>query len=137
MYFLDSCICIDFMRGKAPRVYALLKNSDPAHIKIPAIVEAELRTGAEKSRDPERMNKLVDQFLRPFEVIPFDSSCAQHYSIIRTHFEKQGMTIGANGLLIAATALAHEATLVTANLREFQRVPNLKVEDWEEVELPD
>lgn len=135
MYFLDSCVCIDFMRGNLPQMYDLLKQSDPRLFKIPAIVEAELRVGAEKSANPNKTLALVDAFLLPFETVPFDSPCARTYATARASLEAQGQKIGSNDLLIAATALAHHATLVTQNVREFKRVGGLRLECWSEEPL--
>lgn len=135
MYTLDSCICIDFLRGRLPGALRIMRQSDPRLFAIPAIVEAELHVGAEKSRDPQRSRRIVDEFLLPFRILPFDSTCARIYGNARAHLEKQGLVIGGNDLLIAATCLAHGATLVTHNVREFKRVPGLPIEDWDEVEL--
>lgn len=135
MYMLDSCVCIDFMRGRLPHFYDLLRSSDPSLFKIPAIVEAELRLGTEKSSSPVKNRLLLERFLEPFEVAPFDSRCALAYARTRAHLEVRGMRIGPNDLLIASTALAHQAILVTENVREFKRVPGLAVEFWDELEL--
>ena len=136
MYALDTCICIDFLRGKLPYAFRLMQETEPSLFKIPAIVEAELRVGAEKSRNPGKTRLAVEGFLAPFEVLPFDSTAAGVYGALRAELEKQGCVIGANDLLIAATALAHGATLVTRNVREFKRVPGLALEDWAETSLP-
>ncbi|WP_302319231.1 type II toxin-antitoxin system VapC family toxin [Gordonibacter pamelaeae] len=133
MRLLDSCICIDFLRGRLPYAYSLLRESDPRLFKIPAIVEGELRVGAEKSSNPEKARWLVDEFMLPFEVLPFDSSCARAYGRIRAQLERAGKTIGHNDLLIAATALANNAVLVTGNVDEFKRVPGLSIESWHEM----
>ncbi|MFR1638286.1 MAG: type II toxin-antitoxin system VapC family toxin [Eggerthellaceae bacterium] len=79
MYLLDSCICIDFLRGRLPYAYDLMRNSDPRLFKIPAIVEGELLVGVEKSSRPEKARWLVDEFTLPFDVLPFDSDCAREY----------------------------------------------------------
>lgn len=63
--------------------------------------------------------------------MPFDEAAAVIYGDIRAYLDKQGTPIGGNDLLIAATALAGELILVTRNIREFERVPGLKLEDWE------
>lgn len=136
MYLLDSCVCIDFMRGRLPYGYKMLKNSDPRLYAIPAIVEAELRTGAEKSKDPVENRRLLETFLLPFKVVPFDSRCALKYAALRSHLEAQGRKIGPNDMLIAATALAHDAVLVSNNDREFKRIPGLVVESWYEEDVP-
>mgnify|MGYP000739025392 CR=1 FL=1 len=65
MYLLDSCICIDFLRGRLPYAYDLMRNSDPRLFKIPAIVEGELLVGVEKSSRPEKARWLVDEFTLP------------------------------------------------------------------------
>lgn len=135
MFFLDTCVCIEFMRGKAPYMYALLKECDPRLFKISAVVQAELLLGAEKSANPEKNRLLVDRFLIPFEIVPFDAAMAREYATVRAQLEQKGHVIGPNDLLIAATARSRNATLVTHNVNEFKRVPGLKLEDWAEVEL--
>lgn len=137
MYYLDSNICIDLMRGRLPSAYQLMRASSPKLFAIPAVVEAELRTGAEKSNRPQENRLLLERFLSPYETIPFDSRCAIAYGAIRTRLERRGLTIGPNDLLIAATALANGAILATNNAREFERVEGLMVESWAEVELED
>lgn len=132
MYFLDSNICIDFMRGRLPLGYDLMRRSDPGIFKIPAIVEGELRLGAYKSAQPAKNQWLVEEFLLPFEVIPFDSQCARAYAKIRGELERQGNVIGPNDMLIAATAVANQAVLITNNVDEFKRVPGLSLESWHE-----
>ena len=64
------------------------------------------------------------------DVLPLDASVAADYARIRALLESKGKPIGANDLLIAAHALALDATLVTDNETEFRRVPGLKVENW-------
>lgn len=137
MYYLDSNICIDLMRGRLPSAYQLMRASSPKLFAVPAVVEAELRTGAEKSNRPQENRLLLERFLSPYETIPFDSRCAIAYGAIRTRLERRGLTIGPNDLLIAATALANGAILATNNAREFERVEGLMVESWAEVELED
>ena len=133
MYLLDSCICIDFLRGRLPYAYDLMRNSDPRLFKIPAVVEGELLVGVEKSSRPEKARWLVDEFTLPFDVLPFDSDCAREYGRIRALLERSGKKIGHNDLFIAATALANNAVLVTNNMDEFKRVPGLSLECWYEM----
>lgn len=135
MYFLDSCICIDFMRGQLPYMYDLLRKSDPRLFKISSAVEAELLLGAEKGARSESNRLLVEQFLLPFEIVPFDSAAAREYATIRAQLESEGSVIGPNDMLIAATARSRNAILVTRNTKEFKRVPGLKLEEWAEMEL--
>ena len=135
MYLLDSCICIDFMRGKLPTGYEVMRNNDPQLFGIPTIVEAELRTGVLKSEKPRTNRLLLESFLAPFRIIPFDSRCAIEYARIRASLEAAGQIIGPNDTLIAATAIAHGAVLVTNNTREFERIEGLDLESWHEIEL--
>ncbi len=130
MLLLDTCVCIEFLRGSMPGVLKALRSHDPREIMVPAVVEAELRLGALKSAKPQENLLKTELFLDPFERATFDSRCAEEYASIRAEFETRGKTIGPNDLMIAATAKAHGATLVTNNVREFERVPGLKVESW-------
>lgn len=130
MLLLDTCVCIELLRGSMPGVLKALRSHDPREIMVPAVVEAELRLGALKSAKPQENLLKTELFLDPFERATFDSRCAEEYASIRAEFETRGKTIGPNDLMIAATAKAHGATLVTNNVREFERVPRLKVESW-------
>ena len=134
-YLLDACVCIDFMRGRLPLGYDILRQSDPSLFGVPAVVAAELRLGAEKSREVEKNRLMVESFLMPFEIVPFDSSCAIEYARIRADLESKGTPIGPNDYLIAATARAHGAVLITNNDSEFKRVEGLTLESWYEVDL--
>ncbi|MBQ6491771.1 MAG: type II toxin-antitoxin system VapC family toxin [Atopobiaceae bacterium] len=135
MYLLDTNVVVDFLRGRLPHTYQAFMVSDPRMFGIPSIVEAELRYGIARSKDGTRERMVVDRFIAPLEVVPFDSRCAKFYGQIRQHLASRGMTIGPNDLLIAATALANGAVLVTRNVGEFMRVPGLSVEVWDEVAI--
>ena len=130
-YFLDTNICIDFLRGRNPALVKKLKTLQPKDILISAIVKAELLTGAAKSQDPKRQESIVLEFLEPFEVVAFDSTCSYDYAKVRSVLEQAGDKIGPNDLIIAATVLAHDGILVTSNTREFERVAKLRVESWD------
>lgn len=135
MILLDSDFCIDLLRGRLHAARDLMMRGDPSIFGIPAVVEAELRLGAQKSDHPRKNRLLVEAFLAPFQRIPFDSECAVAYARIRAQLEGEGCVIGPNDMLIAATAVAHNAILVTGNTREFCRVRGLEVEDWSEAPL--
>lgn len=135
MYFLDANILIDFSHRKLLTAYDMLKNSDASQFKVPAVVQAELLVGAEKSRNPEEERFRVESLLLPFEIVPFDGECAVQYAKIRAYLERKGMPIGGNNYMIAATALAHSAVLVTNNVGEFKRIPWLSIESWEEIDF--
>jgi len=74
----------------------------------------------------------TDLFLSEFAIIPFDEECATAYACLRAQLEGEGRVIGPNDMLIAATAIAHQATLVTRNEREFARIAGLHIEVWED-----
>lgn len=135
MYLLDTNVLIDLSHGKLNTGYDLMRQSDASLFKVPAIVKAELLLGAAKSQRPEQTRFRLESLLLPFEILPFDDRCADFYVKIRAALEAQGKTIGANDYIIAATALAHSAVLVTNNVKEFQRVPGLALESWEEVDF--
>ncbi len=86
---------------------------------------AELLNGAEKSNAPARSLPVVGDFCSRLEVLPYGPKAAQHYGSIRSTLEKQGQAIGINDLYIAAHARSEGLTLVSNNLREFERVEAL------------
>ncbi len=135
MYLLDSDICIEIMRGHLPTMHQLMRISSPDLVGVPAVVEAELLFGAENSNDPEEGRLCVQSLLQPLQILPFDSRCAAHYARLRHDLKTRGCLIGGNDMLIAATALAWGAALVTNNIREFSRVQGLVLESWGEVDL--
>lgn len=134
-YLLDTCVCVDLMRGKLPTAREIMSRCDPAQFGIPAIVVAELEFGIEKSADPAKNRLLTERFLAPFEIVPFNGLCARAYGPIREHLRRAGTPIGPNDLLIAATAIAMQATLVSNNTGEFGRVPGLRLESWHETAI--
>jgi len=131
-YFLDTNICIYFLKGTYPGLLSKIMSFQPADIKIPAIVKAELLYAVEKSsKRDENLNK-VSAFLMPFEIAAFGDFAAVHYGQIKTSLKKSGTTIGPNDLLTAATVIAEKGILVTNNIKEFSRIPGLSLENWTE-----
>jgi tRNA(fMet)-specific endonuclease VapC len=94
------------------------------------MVRAELLFGASKSSRNAAALSAVEAFLEPYELLPFAGDAAEHYAEIRGRLEKKGKVIGPADLIIAATARAAGAVLVTHNTKEFARVPGLQIEDW-------
>jgi len=129
-YYLDTNICIYFLKGKYESIRNRLQKSHPDEIKICSIVKAELLYGAEKSNKREDNLRKVSDFLFPFEIVAFDDNATKTYAKIRSELEKSGKIIGPNDLLIASTVLEHDGVLVTHNSKEFERVKNLHIEDW-------
>jgi tRNA(fMet)-specific endonuclease VapC len=131
MYLLDTNACIRVLNGTSESMLLRLRSHTPGEIRVCAVVKAELYFGARKSSRVQENLLLLDRFFGPIESLPFDDSCAEHYGVIRADLERQGRPIGPNDLLIAATARAHDLTLVTNNRAEFSRIAGLRLEDWE------
>ena len=129
-YFLDTNICIYFLKGTSGNLHKKFLQINPNDIKIPAIVKAELLYGVEKSEKKQKNLNFVNKFLFPFEIIPFDDQTSESYAKIRFALEKKGNIIGPNDLIIASIVLSNKGTLVTNNTREFKRVKGLKVVNW-------
>ncbi len=129
-YCLDTNTCIYYLTGREPAVKERLLAHSPREILVPAIVEAELLYGAERSSRRDHNISAVREFLLPFSSGGFGRDAAQVYARIRADLERRGRPIGPNDLIIAAIAIASETTLVTHNVAEFNRVEELSVEDW-------
>jgi len=129
-FFLDTNICVYFLKGLYPSVLENIQNTNPNNIKIPSIVKAELLYGAEKSQHKTKNLTNINRFLEPFEIISFDDDCSIIYSKMRYTLELKGTVIGPNDYIIAATTAAKNGILVTNNTKEFQRIKNLKIENW-------
>ena len=128
-YLLDTNIVIYVIKRRPPQALAIF-NQQAGRMAISAITLAELQHGAEKSSVPATNLAVVEDFCSRLEVLPYAAKAAQHYGSIRAAFEKQGQPIGVNDLHIAAHARSEGLTLVTNNLREFERVPALQLENW-------
>jgi len=102
----------------------------PEDIAISSITVAELEYGVAKSRRQAQNKESLVRFLRYFELLDFDQASAEHYGTIRASLEESGHPIGPMDMLIAAEARAYDLIVVTDNVREFERVPNLTVENW-------
>lgn len=129
-FFLDTNICIYFLKGISTNINIKLRQANPNNIKIPSIVKAELLFGAAKSNRKKQNTELINKFLLPLEIIPFDSNAAEVYAIVRSSLEKKSKVIGPNDLMIASIVLANNGTLVTNNIKEFKRIGKLKVVNW-------
>ncbi len=130
IYYLDSNVCVYFLKGLYPSIKENIQNINPNNIKIPAIVKAELLYGAEKSQHKIKNLTNIIRFLEPFEIVPFNDDCSIVYAKIRCEMETKGAIIGPNDYIIAATVIANNGILVTNNTKEFGRVKNLKIENW-------
>lgn len=128
-YLLDTNIVIYVMKRRPlEALQAFNKNAN--RLAISTITLAELIYGAEKSKRVEQNLNAVEDFVSHLEVLPYDANATQHYGQIKAFLERSGKPIGVNDIHIAAHARSRGLTLVTNNLSEFKRVPNLALENW-------
>ena len=128
-YLLDTNIASYVIKGNVPHVRENLRKVPMPEVGISAVTEAELRFGAMRKPHASRLQIAVEEFLLRVEILPWDSEAAGHYAKLRCAFEDSGTPMGNLDMMIAAQALAVEATLVTHD-RVFHRVKRLKIEDW-------
>lgn len=128
-YLLDTDTVIYFFKGRGG-VPLRFQQTQPTMLGVSAVSLYELRVGVLRSSNPERSQAQLDTLLQQVNVVPFSDAAAQAAAEVRAYLERQGMIIGTLDTLIAGTAIAHGLILVSHNLAEFQRVPNLRVEDW-------
>lgn len=129
MYALDTNTLIFFFKGKGNVARALLEVA-PRDVAIPTVVLFELEVGIAGSARPEERRSQLDELLTVVTVLPFDARAARRSAMIRTELAAAGTPIGPMDVLIAGTALANDAILVTHNREEFARVRGLKTRDW-------
>lgn len=128
-YLLDTNILSDLVRHPQGQVFQRIATVGEDKVCTSIIVASELRFGVVKSGS----SRLVQQLERILEVLPvllLEPPVDEQYARIRAHLEQAGTPIGPNDLLIAAHALSLDLTLVTANIREFERVPALRLDNW-------
>ena len=128
-FMLDTNTCI-FAINKNAAVRARFVAEYPFGLAISAITEAELWFGVENSAKPEKNAETLRTFLATVEIVPFDTLAAAEYGRVRVKLKRAGTPIGDRDTLIAAHAKALGLKLATNNIREFQCVQNLSIEDW-------
>ena len=129
-FLLDTNICIYIIKQKPPKVLQKFNTYQVGDIGISSITVAELEFGVHKSKFFTENQQALSQFLLPLEIMDFDRAAANVYGDIRAILEKQGTPINSLDTLIAAHALSLQVTLITNNVKEFSRVPNLKLDNW-------
>jgi tRNA(fMet)-specific endonuclease VapC len=135
-YLLDTNACIALINGKPPSVRSRFQSvvAKGGQVKVSSIVIFELWYGVAKGKQKEGNTDRLDVFLSgPIQIFPFDEEDAKAAGLVRAEIEATGRPIGAYDLLIAGQALRHKVTLVTANTKEFLRVPGLPSEDWAKI----
>lgn len=131
-YMLDTNICIYVMKNRPEKVLERFKKELNNGICVSSITLAELEYGMKNSTNPAKNEQSLLKFLLPLSILPFGSAAASEYGEIRTYLQRQGIPIGPLDMLIAGHARAEGLILVTNNVREFERVPGLELENWVE-----
>ncbi|CRL49368.1 MULTISPECIES: tRNA(fMet)-specific endonuclease VapC [unclassified Pseudomonas] len=128
-FMLDTNICIFTIKNK-PQIVREAFNLHDGQLCISAVTLMELIYGAEKSAAPEKNLAVVESFAARLEVLPFDNDAAAHTGMIRSELARAGTPIGPYDSMISGHARSRGLIVVTNNLRELERVPGLRVEDW-------
>lgn len=132
-YLLDTCVISDFVKGEENTLQRI-KLISPAEIFVSSLTVMEVKYGL--AINPQRAVKIqsiIATLLNAITILPFDSKEAEQAAQIRSFLKQAGSPIGAYDVLIAATAVINNHIVVTSNVREFQRVPNLQIENWRSV----
>jgi tRNA(fMet)-specific endonuclease VapC len=130
-YMMDTDACIALIKNRPEAMRSRLSRLSPEEVGISGIVAAELWFGVAHSQKKRQNKAALKDFLEYATLLDWPSEAAPLYGQIRTGLQKKGTLIGAMDLLIASHALFLNAVLVTNNIREFERVPDLKIENWE------
>jgi tRNA(fMet)-specific endonuclease VapC len=131
-YLLDTNICIYLIKKRPTEVLERFRQHPPKDVAISTITLFELQYGIEKSQYRQRSEDALAKFLLPLDLVDLDHSAAIEAASIRAQLEKNGMPIGPYDLLIAGVARSQGMTLVTNNTREFERIAELRLENWVE-----
>ena len=131
-YLLDTNTCIYIIKRSPERLMLRFKRLRVGDVGVSAITVCELQFGVSNSSQPEKNQRALTEFLGPLEILDFPATASVVYGEIRTRLQRAGTPIGSYDLLLAAHALHRNLTLVTNNVREFSRVPDLRIENWVE-----
>jgi tRNA(fMet)-specific endonuclease VapC len=129
-YLLDTNTCIYIIRRSPEEVMRRFQRLRVGDVGVSAVTVGELQFGVSNSSQPERNQRALTEFLAPLEVLDFPAAAAAVYGEIRAYLHQAGKPIGSYDLLLAAHALHANLTLVTNNVREFARVPDLRTDNW-------
>ena len=132
-YMLDTDACIALIKHRPEAMRIRLAGLSPEEVGVSSIVAAELWFGVAHSEKKKQNEAALKDFLTIATLQDWPCEAAPLYGQLRERLQKRGTPIGAMDLLIASHALFLEAVLVTNNIREFERVPNLKIENWESI----
>jgi len=130
-YLLDTNTCIYIAKQKPIQVLHKFENLVIGEVAMSTITYGELLYGAEKSQHPKKTLAILEEITGLIPVLPIPTEAGKHYGHIQSQLEKKGLPIGGNDLWIAAHTLSLEGVvLVTNNIKEFSRIPHIKLENW-------
>jgi tRNA(fMet)-specific endonuclease VapC len=127
---LDTDTCIAFLNRERMQAPKRILAKALGDVGISSVTLAELHAGVAKSEQSLRNADTLDRFLQVLDIASFNGTAAAVYGAIRARLERRGTPIGPMDMLIAAHAMSLNATLVTHNTREYERLADLQVEDW-------
>ena len=130
MYILDTNICIFAIKKKFPQLLNKISEHLNDGVYISSLTVAELEYGVSNSQYPEKNRIALLEFLSIFNILDFREADAVPYGIIKTNLRRNGNVIGPIDMLLAAQGISNNMTMVTNNIKEFERVEGLKIEDW-------
>jgi tRNA(fMet)-specific endonuclease VapC len=131
-YLLDTNICIYIAKQRPSKLAERFASLESGTVAMSLITFGELRFGAEKSVRRDETLAILERLTEQIPVLAPGPAVGETYGLLRATLEKSGTPIGNNDLWIAAHALSLDLTLVSNNLKEFARIPNLKLENWAE-----
>lgn len=129
-YLLDTNICIYLIKKRPPEVLEQFRQHAPQDVAISTITLFELEYGAQKSQHVQHTQKALAGFFLPLSILDIDRPAAAEAAVIRARLERNGMLIGTYDLLIAGLARSRNMILVTNNIKEFERIDDLRLENW-------
>ena len=129
-YMLDTNICIYVIKHKPREVIERLKEHNPNEICISSVTYAELIHGVEKSKAVDKNRTTLALLFADIAILPFDTGAAEGYGEIRAELERKGTPIGPLDMMIAGHAKSLGYTVVTNNIKEFDRIDGLRLENW-------
>lgn len=130
MYLLDTNICIYLIKKRYQNLNHRIEEESAFNISISAVTIGELECGIAKSLYPEKNRIALLEFLGSFEIVPYTDIDTEAFGYIRACLNKKGTPIGPYDLQIAAQCISRDLVLITNNVKEFERVPDLKIENW-------
>lgn len=130
MFLLDTNICIYIMKKKPASVMTRFEQLQLGEVAMSLVTYAELEYGALRSQNAEKAKQLLNEITHFIPVLAMEKPVSEHYADIRADLAAKGSPIGNNDLWIAAHARSLNTTLVSNNIKEFERVVGLKLENW-------